>query len=463
MMNFLSKKFSFIILGLIVVIHIVILRNLIFFPYPEFFIYPYLTSSGLKPYQQILDQHFPGLMFFPINFHTLGMTTPEIARIWAIGVVIVLHLLLFLVGKEVLKSDRKALLVNFLFLVWQPFLEGWVFWIDNFLPIFTLVAFLAIYKYWIKQERKLAWIFLAGLSLGLGVVFKQVLIPLSAFTWLFLFWQTRNYKVAGSFLLGFLPPIILMIIYIVSVGVWQDFWYWAVVFNLVVYSKYGSRVAPSLAHLIRVAFVLGSSGLILFIKEKKSLQLIFLFLIGSLAGALARFDFVHFQPALPFAILATILGVTRLWSKYWVKIFAVFYLLVAIWWLTTFYRGHIGNKVYFFDNQTKEIAQEVINQTEPRDKIFVFGVVPHLYQMTQTSVAGEIFVFQFPWFLMVAEERVLNGLKRDRPKIIVADRNAEIEGIDITNFMPRIDRYIRENYETVKKIGSVEIMQRKSP
>ncbi len=61
-----------ILLLFIILIHIFITFKLIFFPYPELFIYPYLTNHGLLPYKQILDQHFPGLMFLPINFNNLG-------------------------------------------------------------------------------------------------------------------------------------------------------------------------------------------------------------------------------------------------------------------------------------------------------------------------------------------------------------------------------------------------------
>ena len=72
---------SKLILVLILITHVFILTKLVFFPYPELFIYPYLTNHGLKPYSQILDQHFPGLMFLPINFDNLGMNNEVSARI----------------------------------------------------------------------------------------------------------------------------------------------------------------------------------------------------------------------------------------------------------------------------------------------------------------------------------------------------------------------------------------------
>ena len=135
-----------ILLVFIVLVHSLILTKLQFFPYPELFIYPYLNNSGLKPYQEILDQHFPGLMFLPINFDNLGMTDPQIARIWLIFIVIIIQLFLFLIARSILKSEKKALFVNILYLFWQPFFEGWVFWIDNLLPLLLLPSFYCLYK-----------------------------------------------------------------------------------------------------------------------------------------------------------------------------------------------------------------------------------------------------------------------------------------------------------------------------
>src|SRR3990170_6955059 len=102
-----KKIFIYFLLGIILLIHTLILTKLIFFPYPELFIYPYLTNHGLKPYTQILDQHFPGLMFLPVNFDNLGVNDEYIARIWLIAVVVITQLLLFLISKEILKSNKK--------------------------------------------------------------------------------------------------------------------------------------------------------------------------------------------------------------------------------------------------------------------------------------------------------------------------------------------------------------------
>ena len=106
------------------------------------------------------------------------------------------------------------------------------------------------------------------------------------------------------------------------------------------------------------------------------------------------------------------------------------------------------------------MANKIIDYTNPGDKIFVFGAAPHLYQMSQTLPAGDIFVFQFPWFLKVSENRILEGIKKDQPNIIISDRTVEIEGERLIDFASKIDQYILENYHQVINVGTAEIMEK---
>ncbi|MBI2599828.1 hypothetical protein HYW43_02840, partial [Candidatus Daviesbacteria bacterium] len=244
---------TFLALGIIILLHVLILAKLIYFPFPELFIYPYLTNNGLAPYGQILDQHFPGLMFLPVNLNNLGMVTPEAARAWSVALAVSTQLMLFFVSSVILKSRYKALVVNLLYLVWQPFFEGWVLWIDSFLPLLLLPAFYSFYR---------KWFFAAGLLLGVAIVFKQTIIPLSAFFLIYIFWKIRNFQTFLRFLLGLSIPVSLMITYLISIGVFRDFWFWTVIFNLTTFAEFGRGSGPTPAHLSRVILVFGAAFLV---------------------------------------------------------------------------------------------------------------------------------------------------------------------------------------------------------
>jgi len=452
-----STKFSYLILFAIVGIHIFALSKLIFFPYPEFFIHPYLTAHGLIPYKQILDQHFPGLMFFPLNFATLGMQTAQAARIWSWGVVAIEHVLLFICARKLFKSNAKALFSNLLFLAWHPFFEGWVFWIDSILPVFLLAAFYFL----ISQPIKKKDIFWAGIFLGLASVFKQVVVPLSVLVALALFFRLKKKEDVIYFLLGYLPAPLLMVIYFWSLGAFGDFWYWTVIYNLTVFSKYGGQAATT-SQLLRFVFVYGLSLVALVnAKLRKTTFWLFVFILGGLASVLARFDFVHLQPSLPFVAIASVAGVGFLLSKAKLRLVLPLYLLAAVYLLSVFYKSHIGNKTLFFDEGTLRIADKVRELTTPGEKIFVYAAPAHLYQLTETLPAGDVLVMHFPWFFRVTQRRILEGLIKDKPRVIVSDPKVIIQGQSIVESSSNIFAYLLENYQLTDKIGSTEILIRK--
>lgn len=443
--------FVYSLLGIILLFHTFIFTKLIYFPYPELFVYPYLTNHGLKPYAQILDQHFPGLLFLPINLDNLGMNTPEIARFWSIAIVFVTHLMLFFISSKIFKSKFKAIFVNIFYLVWQPFFEGWVLWIDNFLPLLLLPAF-----YFLYNKR----LFITGLMLGFAVIFKQTIIPLAVFVLFYIFYLTRDFNVSLRYLLGLFIPVSLVVLYFTGIGVFADFWYWTVIFNLTTYAQFGRGGEPTMAHFFRVLLVFGTPLLIIKKIKSREVQILFIFLIGALLGLSTRFDFVHFQPALPFALLATVYGF-RLLKGGWKWVVTGVYGLILVWWLIIFYKGHISDRIIAFDSNTKEIAYKISQLTNSGEKIFVFGEAPHLYQMSETLPAGDIFVFQSPWFLKIAEGRILEGLKRDKPRIVISNKTVTVEDQRIIDFAADIDQYINQNYQKIDSVGTTDILRRR--
>lgn len=461
-------KFLFI---LVLILHTFVLTKLIFFPYPEFFVNPYLTNQGLKPYSQIMDQHSPGLMFFPVNFDNLGMTTPDAARIWLISIVLITQVMLFFISAKVLKDYKKAFFVSFLYLVWQPFFEGSTFWIDSILPIFFLPAFYTTFKIISdKRNQNTKLTFLTGLFLGSAIVFKQVALPLTIFVGLYLFWINRNSKIILAFITATLAPISLMVLYFASIGVLKDFWYWSVVFNLTIFAKEGRKLAPSIGYYTRVILVFSAFALAFFSKDeqnptvsKKIIPPIFIFMVGSLAGAISRFDFVHFQPALPFVALGTVVGFEAIFKNKYLKWIIFLYVFISIWWLVIFYKGHVSNEVILYDKATLTTAEKIEQYTSKGEKIFILGGPLHLYQITQTLPAGDIFFIQAPWYFKIAGDKTLKGLIKDNPKIIVLDNYLIFEGYKISDYAQKINKYILDNYHPIDRVGSLQIMTRNSP
>lgn len=413
---------------LILLLHCLILWTLEFYPYPELFIYPYLTAHGFLPYLQIMDQHFPGLMFFPINFYTLGFTTPMALKLLLIAVVATQSLWIFKIS--------KSKLTVFAYALWQPFFEGNQLWLDTFLGLFTLPAFA------LARAKKWFWV---GLILGVGVVFKQTLVPLVAFVGLTILWQ-RDFKGLFRFSIAALFPSALMLLYFQHAGVAKSFIFWAIQFNLGAYAA-GGKLAPTVGQLARLTLPVAVIGYVFF--KNKSQRLTIGWLVFSIIGGIARFGFIHLQPAIPFfaLIMPTL---TR--NK---KILVLYFVLTAVW------LGHFYSQqrnffaMHFFDPQTLSIIKTIKDKTDPGDKIFLLGLDPHIYAVTQTLPPGQEFIFQFPWFLRLAQNRILGGLIVDPPKIVLYNPESNMDGQFITSYGSDLIQYTQSHYQLTTLVGGV--------
>ena len=121
----------------------------------------------------------------------------------------------------------------------------------------------------------------------------------------------------------------------------------------------------------------------------------------------------------------------------------------------------MGDRVLFFGEFEEKLSAEVLKYVKQGDSIFAMGTTPHLYQLTNTLPPGGIFVFQFPWFMVEAEERILAGIIDDPPKVVVRDKNATTGGKNLISYMQNIDRHVEDNYKTIEMIDGVEIMIQK--
>lgn len=442
--------------------HVYLLSKLNFFPYPELFVYPYLASHGLLPYKQIFDQHFPGLLFLPINFGTLGLTTESAARVWQYGAIFITQILLFCISAQVLKSKIKAVAVCFLYLLWQPFLQGWMLWTNNFLGIFYLSAFYFSFKA-LETKKNFKVIFLAGLTFGLATVFKQVALPVAGLTFIYLWFFQRTFKTFVSYAIGYGLPLLGMLGWLGLLGVIGDWWFWTVQFNLTTYARMGGK-APTWGELIRLTFVYLPSLASFYRAKGDSLKLaglLAVFIWGGMFGGGHRFDLTYFQPSLPFVCIALVIGFGELKRLGKLGVLGILgYTLIAGVFLRQFYRSNSEDYVYYFDSGTQKVAEEIKKLTTSGEQIFVFGATPLLYQQTQTLPAGKVFVFQFPWFLVDGGHRIYQGLVNTKPNIVISDPTTQTDNQKITDFAPQIYSYIYSNYHLKEKIGTIEILEK---
>lgn len=438
-------------ISLIILIHMAVLWSLEFFLYPELVIYPYLTASGFLPYKNILDQHFPGLMFFPVNFYTLGFNNPLTFKMLLLSIVAIQGLWIYKIAKR-LANHQVAVLSVLAYLIWQPFFEGNQLWLDIFLPLFTLPAI----WFFLKDQ----W-FLTGLFLGLGIVFKQTQVPLVAFVGILILFRAKALAIPGGikYAVGALFPSVLMLLYLNSRGILPDFWYWTVQFNLSEFATGGS-LAPRMVDWVRLAFpIMAIVASWLVIPAKYKPKLLIGWMLFTIAGGIARFGLLHLQPAVPYFCLLfgmLLYELKEQKKKVWLGLVV---LLIVLW--TGYFYSRQKNlfQTKFYDAQTSTIVAAIEARTQPGDKIFLLGAHPHIYELTKTLPPGKTFMFQFPWFFKIAGERILDSVKNDPPRVIVYDEASTIDGYYMRDYGRFLIDYIRENYTLTQKEGSIEIYE----
>jgi hypothetical protein len=442
---------SFAGLGTIVAAQLALLWCLRVTIYPELIVYPYLTASGLLPYREILDQHFPGLLFLPVNFHTLGVRDAAGFHVLLMVVAAAQSVLTYVVARR-LAGATVALVAAAAYALWQPVLEGDQLWLDTFLPLFTLPALLLL-----LDAR---WL-LAGLLLGAGVVFKQTLVPLVAFAGLVILHERGlpGWRDVLRFAAGALLPSALMLIHFLRIGVLGDFWFWTVTFNLSAYASDGT-LAPRLGDVVRIALpaalLLAASVLT---PARWRSRLLALWACATVAGGLGRFGLIHLQPAVPYLAILIAMLLAEL-SHRRARVALVATLALTALWLGEFYL----RRARWLDDPAataRRAALETLirERTRPSDAILLLGVTSELYAATGTLPPGRVFVFPFPWFLDVAGERVREGYRGSATRLVLLDVDSGIDGRLLRDYArPLIDDVRARDVLTVKT-GSIELYE----
>lgn len=440
-------------LAAIVAQQLLILGSLRFVLYPELVVNSYLTAAGFLPYREILDQHLPGLMFFPVNFHTLGLRDAWDFHLLLMAVAGSLTVLTYLVARR-LAGEATALLAALAYAAWQPFFEGETLWLDTFLPLFTLPALVLV-----LDAR---W-FLAGLVLGTGLLFKQTLAPLVAFAGLLVLKQCglRGWRSLLRFAAGASLPALAMLLHFAAIGVLADFWFWSVAFNLTTAVR-SATLVPQTGDLVRIALPVAIAiAAVAIAPARCRAGLVALWGCASIAGGLGRFGLVHLHPAVPFfAILLGMLGV-ELWRRRATLALVALVFIVPVW-LGEFY----GRRARWLEDPAQKehlasIEKLIRDRAAPSDHVLLLGLPPQLYATTGTLPPGRVFVFDLPWFTDAAGDRVREALRNDPPKAVLIDTESGSDGQRMLDYEGPLLEEVRARYVQTARLGSIEVYEPK--
>ena len=448
-----NKKFiPLFILFLIIGIHLLFLTQIAFWPYQEFRVYPYLTSQGFIPYKELIDQHFPGLFFFPVNLYTLGLATPLGLRMLQLVIVTITQILIYVILKKITKSSQASLFGNILFLFGQPLYEGYVLWVDSFTTPLLLASFYLLLQ---TEDKKIILsrksLFFSGIFLALSLLFKQPLLIIFVILLGYLLLKKVNYERIGYFILGFIMPLVYLVIYIQQLGVWKEFWYWNFTFNQTVYPKYFFRSPTYKESFFLLAIILPFflCSLYLFKKKNKYTLLLLAYAIPVLILLYGTWAFVHVQPFLPFAIILITLFFLS-WSKR-TKLLASAYLIFMLL-LMLIHVYDVGNSSTFADARYVQLIQKMEKLHVDGKSIYLDNMPAELYQLSGTVPANRLYVPNYPWYNALLEGELTESVQKNKPDVII---------IPVQSGKTQITSYIQSTYKKASITDSAEIWEKK--
>lgn len=445
-MKMFKKNFLLLIL---LVIHLFLLFNLKFTAWPEMLLWPYLITKGWLPYANIAIAHTPLLVLKLAIFYKIFGTGIIQLKIFTWLLILFMDLLVYFAVNKF--WNRKIALYSLIsFIILQLFYEGNGLWFDLYMGIFAFISFL------FARNKNWLW---TGIFWGLAFISKQTavwfLIPIALEVLRFKKMRINNIGkiILGSFFVGALFIVVLF-----AFGIFKDFWYWAVNFGIFILPKSQGQIQlPDLKNLIVSLFPYSIFIPILLNKKTRDINL-FIWAIAGGFGAYPRFEYFHFQPAIPFLAIAAGVVVTnfRNLEKY-LRIFMIFYFFGSLYLFSGYLLRDFGEGTRFYEQDVQDIASYVKRNTNTNDKVFVMNWWDNVYALTGTLPAINPWVPQLSWYqeLSGVQEQEVFGIIDSKPKMILVNPYTEA---GLSAYIPqRVYNYVLDNYKLKEKVDGIEI------
>lgn len=412
-------------------------------------------DNGRLLYRDIFDNKPPFLYII----YAIFSSDQFLLRLASLVFGILSLTLFFKLCKKVLESQKVSYLATFVFaiLFGLPLIEGNIANAENFMLLFNIAGgFLIIKSLDLSVNKRLTVLFSAGLILSISFLFKIVgLFDFVAFL-IFLFFVnfSKNFKdilkpknIAIElknifpYILGFLIPVALVVVYFLTSGGYEYFIRAAFV-NNIGYVGYGNKFIIPQGLLILKLFIIFSSLSFIFIKRKvlgNKFVFVYIWLMFSLFNAFfSQRPYTHYVlVVLPsFCLLLGLVFLKNRHFKFNLLILTItFFLLITnfSYYIKTifYYQNFISfmtnqKTAYqyqrFFDGNTPndyEIASYINRVAKKTDNIFIWGNNAQVYKLTDKLPPGRYTVAYHITSYQDGIPNTKEGLEKNKPKFII--------------------------------------------
>lgn len=433
-------------------IELLALIKLKFTAWPEMLAWPYLNIYGWQYYKDIAVAHTP-LMLSTLSgyYRIFGVGILQL-KIFTWLIVLIFGALVYLFTSKFL-GKKIAMLSLVLFFVWQIFFEGNGLWFDLFMAIFAFVSFYFV------QKKKYLW---AGIFWSLAFVSKQTAVWFAIPIGIAVIHDRRIANSVKNFTLGVFAVLLPFTICLLLSGTLSSFYEWAFKFGVVTLpNSVGQIELPDLKSLAIASFPFTVFIPWIFMRDKKSPGLILWALAGA-AGAYPRFEYFHFQPAIPFLAMASAEVFAGAWHKRdLIKAFIPIYVIGSLYLLSGFFVRNWNEGTRFYEPNVKQVTEYVKYNSTPEDKIFVMNWWDSIYALSDRLPATDPLVPQLAWYqdLPGIQEKEVSDLSQNKPKLIILN---EYSATGLGAYIPQeVYNYVETNYQLKETISGIDILMSK--
>jgi hypothetical protein len=444
------KNKIYILLVGILGIHLFLLTQLKFTAWPEMLLWPYLWIHNLLPYKDVAIAHTP-LMLAELSlfFKIFGVGILQL-KIFTWILILLLDGLVFFVSKK-LWNTKTAIVAVAANVLWLTFFDGNGLWFDLYMGLLAFCSF-----YFAKQKR---WVWV-GIAWALAMISKQTavwfLIPIG-----FELIQSAKQKVQKISHLVF-GSVVIFLLFTVALSlsrILPSFYDWAINFGIITLPQaMGQIQLPALKNL-SVALFPFLIFLPLFLKLKFKSTNLFLWAFAGMLGAYPRFEYFHFQPAIPFLAIATgiVIGSYKSGGRL-IKSFLVSYLVISVFLFGGYFMRNYKEGVRFFEKDVSDVVTYVKANSNEGDKIFVMNWWENIYPLTDTLPATDPWVPQLSWYQelpSIQDEEVID-LANSKPKLILLQNYSDS---GLSSYIPqKVYNYVMANYELKERVDGIDIL-----
>jgi 4-amino-4-deoxy-L-arabinose transferase-like glycosyltransferase len=382
-----------------------------------------------------------------------------------------LHLgLIYELVKKLTDNKNLGVVSGLFYTLGYLFFEGRTANAEMFMMFFATLATYLIWDDWPKLNFKRG--LLAGLLFSIGFLYKVpvgfdfagIILALFVFSLNKINIKTIKQKLISSslwaMLIGFISPIGLTIVYYAIRGGLEPYVRSALMQNIGYLSSWGGGGSSDL--IWRFVILIGLTG-VLFIFRKKFTQkylyflLWFLFaLFGSqLSGRPYPHYFIEVIPSLVILISLTfnkrkIIRITATAGSIGLMVFT--HLYYNFWWypIIPYYQNFLSyttgkiNKQKYLDywgdqtEQNYQIAKIIKKNTNPDDRIFVWGEGSCVYALSERLPPGR-YTVNYHIYDFDGRDETFQAIEDKKPKMIIKQAN-ESEN------WPKLNVYLKNNY-----------------